>query len=215
MLILFGRKSSFNVQKVAWLLGELETPFRHIEMGGAHGGLDTPEFRALNPHGKVPVLKDGDTVIWESHAILRYLAATRGKEVFWSADPAARARVDQWMDWSQTRLQVDFLVGVFWGFFRTPEEMRDMTAVERSVKRCADHFTLLDGMLAARDWLLQDAMTLADITIGTHLYRYLGLEIDRPSLPNVERWYAALCSRPAYVEHVMVPFDDLYGRLDY
>ena len=119
------------------------------------------------------------------------------------------------MDWAQTRLQVDFLTGVFWGYYRTPAVERDATAVERSVKRCADHFMMLDSMLEGRDWLLEDAITLADITIGTHLYRYLNLDIQRPALPNVDRWFSTLCARPAYAEHVMVPFDDLYGRLDY
>lgn len=100
MLTVWGRRSSFNLQKVMWLIGELGVEHRHIEVGGRFGGLDTPEFRAMNPHGRVPVIDDAGTVVWESHTILRYLAARYGGETFWSGDPAARSRFERWMDWS-------------------------------------------------------------------------------------------------------------------
>src|SRR5579871_6747403 len=99
MLELWGRSSAFNVQKVLWLLDELHLEFGHTEAGGAAGGLDTPQFRALNPHGRVPVLRDGDAVIWESHSILRYLAASHGDGAFWAATPARRSLAERWMDW--------------------------------------------------------------------------------------------------------------------
>jgi glutathione S-transferase len=71
MLKVWGRRSSFNVQKVMWLIGELDLPHQHIDAGGAFGGLDAPEFLAMNPHGRVPVIRDEDATVWESHAILR------------------------------------------------------------------------------------------------------------------------------------------------
>ena len=108
MLTVWGRRSSFNLQKVMWLVGELGLEHRHIEAGGRFGDLDTPEFTAMNPHGRVPVIDDDGTIVWESHAILRYLAARHGR--FWSDDPGARSQVDRWMDWSQTALQPDFLM---------------------------------------------------------------------------------------------------------
>jgi glutathione S-transferase len=91
-----------------WLIGELELPHEHIDAGGAFGGLDTPDFLAMNPHGRIPVIRDDATTVWESHAILRYLAARYSAGRFWSDDPVARAAVDGWMDWSQTALQPDF-----------------------------------------------------------------------------------------------------------
>jgi len=124
MLKVWGRRSSFNVQKVLWLVGELGLAHAHIPAGGDFGRLDEPSFRALNPHGRVPVIEDGDLAVWESHAILRYLAARYDQRGLWSADPAARARVDSWMDWSQSTLQPDFLMGVFWGYYRTPDSQR-------------------------------------------------------------------------------------------
>jgi glutathione S-transferase len=213
MLKVWGRRSSFNVQKVMWLVGELDLAHQHFDAGGRFGGLDAPEYLAMNPHGRIPVIRDDDATVWESHAILRYLAARHGAERFWFDDPAARARIDGWMDWSQTSLQPDFLVGVFWGFYRTPENMRNWPAIRASLARSASHFAKLDRLLEGRTYLLGDALTLADITAGTSLYRYFELEIERPRLSQVERWYQTLQQRPAFREHVMIPFEELRGRL--
>jgi glutathione S-transferase len=215
MLKVWGRRSSFNVQKVMWLVGELRLAHDHIDAGGAFGGLDTPDFLAMNPHGRVPVVQDGELTVWESHAILRYLAASHGAGPFWSSDPAVRAQVDGWMDWSQTSLQPDFLCGVFWGFYRTPEHQRNWPAIRGALARCAGHFTKLNRLLEGRRFLLGDALTLADITAGTSLYRYFELELERPPLPEVERWYRTLQQRDAFRGHVMIPFGELRGRLDY
>jgi glutathione S-transferase len=211
MLKIWGRRSSFNVQKVI----ELGLAHEHVDAGGRFGGLDTPGFLAMNPHGRVPVIRDGKTIVWESHAILRYLAARYGVGQFWSDDPAARAHVDGWMDWSQTSLQPDFLTGVFWGFFRTPEEQRDWPAIRAALARCSRHFEKLDRLLEDGPFLLGDTLTLADIAAGASLYRYFELEIERSQLAQVERWYCLLQQRPAFRDHVMIPFDELRGRLDY
>lgn len=215
MLRIWGRRSSYNVQKVMWLVGELDLAHEHIELGGRFGGLDDPAFLAMTPHGRVPVIRDDEATVWESHAILRYLAARHGAGRFWSDDPVRRAQVDQWMDWSQTALQPDFLNGVFWGFYRTPEAQRDWPAIRRALARCEGHFRKLDRLLHDRPFLLGHDLSLADITAGTALYRYFELEIGRPSLPAVEKWYDGLRQRGAFRRHVMIPFDELRGRLDY
>jgi len=213
MLTIWGRRSSFNLQKVMWFTAELGIAHRHIEAGGDFGLTDTPEFRAMNPHGRVPVIDDAGTIVWESQTILRYLAARYGRGTFWSDDPAERARTEQWMDWSQTALQPDFLLGIFWGFYRTPQAQRNETAIKRSIERCTRHFRLLDDHLAGKAFMRGDAFSLADIPIGTHLYRYFNVEIERPAVPNVEAWYRRLQERPAYRAHVMIPFGELYGRM--
>ncbi len=215
MLTIWGRRSSFNVQKVMWLIDELDLPHRRIDAGGSFGGLDDPAFLKMNPHGRIPVLRDGQSIVWESHAILRYLAARFGGASFWSEDPADRSQADRWMDWSQSSLQPDFLNGVFWGFFRTPEDKRNWPAIRSALARCAQHFDQLERQLDGRVLLLGDQLSLADISVGTTLYRYFELEIERPTFPNVERWYRTLQERPAYRSHVMVPFAELFGRLDY
>jgi glutathione S-transferase len=215
MLKVWGRRSSFNVQKVMWLLDELDLSHQHIDAGGRFGGLDAPGFLAMNPHGKVPVIDDDGVVVWESHSILRYLAARYGGARWSPDDPAERSLADRWMDWSATTLQPNFLMGVFWGFYRTPEAQRDLPAIREKVAACTSHFRLLDRMLEGRRYLLGDDLTLADIPAGTALYRYFGLEIERPNVPNVEAWYSRLQSRPAYRDHVMLAFEELRGRLDY
>ncbi|MEY4581675.1 MAG: hypothetical protein RL701_6378 [Pseudomonadota bacterium] len=213
MLIVYGRRNSLNVQKVMWLVGELALEHKHVPLGGSFGGLDTPEFRALNPHGKVPVIDDGGVVVWESHSILRYLAAQHSGGRFWSADAAQRARSEPWLDWTQTTLQPEFLGGVFWGYYRTPEAQRDEAAIARSLERSAQLFSLLDSTLKHSPFIAGDQLGLADITVGTQLFRYFTLAIDRPALPNLETYYQRLSERPHYRQHVMVPYDDLRGRL--
>lgn len=215
MLTVLGRRSSFNVQKVAWLLAELDVPFRHIELGGSFGGLDTPEFRMMNPHGKVPVLKDGELVIWESHAILRYLAAKHGAGSFWIEDPAGRSRVDQWIEWSQSTLQNNFMNGIFWGFYRTPEDQRDQPAIDRAIAVSSEHFGMLDRMLLENDYLLGDTISLADIPVGAHLYRLFNMGIKWSDWPGLNAYYDRLQQRPGYAEHVMVSFEELFGRLSF
>jgi glutathione S-transferase len=214
MLTIWGRPSSFNTQKVLWLADELALTYQHIPAGGSFGGLDAPQFLAMNPHGRVPVIDDDGTVVWESHAILRYLAARYGKHQFWSEDPGDRTRVEPWMDWAQTTLQPDFLLGVFWAFYRTPEHARNWDAIRAKIARCAQHFELLDSVLSDRRYLCGDTISLADIPAGTALYRYFALDIERPSVPNVEAWYERLQSHPAYRARVMLPFEELRGRLD-
>jgi glutathione S-transferase len=215
MLKLWGRCNSFNVQKVMWLIGELGLQHEHVPAGGDFGGLDTPQFLAMNPHGRVPVICHDGVVVWESHAILRYLAAVHGQGSFWSRDAATRSRADRWMDWAQTSLQPDFLVSVFWGYYRTPPARRDWPAIRRSIAACARHFRLLEAVLGDQPFLGGSAPSLADIAAGISLYRYFELDIERPSVPKVEAWYERLQDRPAYREHVMIGFEDLRGKLAY
>ena len=216
MLQVWGRRNSSNVQKVMWLIGELDLPHEHIPAGGSFGLTQSAEFLAMNPHGRVPVIRDSDgTIVWESHSILRYLAARYGSPRFWSEDAGVRSQADRWMDWSQSTLQPAFLTGVFWGFYRTPEALRNAKSIEENLARCAQHFQLLDRMLAERPFIAGDSLSLGDIAAGSNLYRYFELDIKRPHVPNVEAWYERLQLRPAFREHVMVPFDELFGRLDF
>jgi glutathione S-transferase len=116
------------------------------------------------------------------------------------------------MDWSQSTLQPDFVRGVFWGYYRTPESQRDWPAIRKSLARCASHFRLLNEVLAARPFLAGARFSLADIPAGTSLYRYFELDIERPNVPSVTAWYARLRERPAYRQHVVIPFAELRGR---
>jgi glutathione S-transferase len=215
MLRIWGRKNSINVQKAMWAVGELGLSHQRIDAGGPFGGLETAEFRTMNPNKRIPVIDDGGTVVWESHAIVRYLAIKYGAGTLAPEDPGERAKSDMWTDWTLADLQPAFTGGVFWNFYRTPENKRDWPLIRRSVARCAALFQLLDRHLEGREFLAGDRLTFGDIPAGAQLYRYFNIDIERPTLPNVKAWYERLTSREPYRMHVMVPFDDLKGRLSF
>jgi glutathione S-transferase len=212
MITLWGRPNSINVQKVLWTLGELGLDYEHIDAGGDAGGLDDPAFRAMNPHGRIPVLKDGEAAIWESHAIVRYLCAAYGSEALCPAQPAARAKAEAWMDWTIATLD-PAIMGYFWGFYRTPEAQRDASRNRRLAAESARALRALDAWLSERPFVAGDVFSMADIPAGTLMYRYFEMEIQRPRVPAVESWRARLASRAPYARHVMRPFDELHGRL--
>jgi glutathione S-transferase len=212
MIRLWGRQSSINVQKVLWTLGEIGLPFERVDAGGRFGGLDTPEFLARNPHGRIPVMEDDGAIVWESNAIVRYLAARYSAGVLWPEDPAVRAAADGWMDWCATSLQPAFM-GFFWRWYRTPETQRDQAVWRPLLEAANQQFALADQILSAGAFLAADTLTMADIPTGAMLWRYYTLEIDRPFLPALEAWYQMLCAREPYRRGVMLPYDELKGRL--
>jgi glutathione S-transferase len=211
-LTLWGRTSSANVQKVLWALGELGLAYEHRLVGGPHGGLDEPHYRAMNPNGLVPTLQDGDLVLWESHAILRYLAATYGADMLWRQDVRERAIVDQWTDWTATTFQPAW-IAVFWLFVRTPPEQQDRKAIAAAYAKAVSAFRILDAHLAERDYLAGNSLSYADIAAGVALYRWFTMQLDRPAMPGVENWYRRLELRPAFRQAVMVDYAELVGRL--
>lgn len=212
MLTIWGRRNSINVQKAMWAAGQLDLPHERIDIGGPSGGLDNLKFVAMNPMRRVPVIDDGGTVVWESHAIVRYFAARYGAGTLWPEDPAVRSQCDIWIDWTLASLQPTFINGVFWGFYRMPPERQNGPAIARAVKTTGALFRILDERLADRPFIAGETLTMGDIPPGVQLFRYFSLAIERPPLPHVEAWYERLKERPAYREHVMVPFDDLKAR---
>ncbi len=204
MLRIYGRTNSINVQKVMWTVGELGLAHERIDAGGTFGGLDTEEYGRLNPNRKIPTLVDGDVVVWESNAIVRYLAARYGAGSLWPADPAARSFADRWMDWQLAEL-LPLLHPIFWNLVRTPPEKRDMTAVERASRAIGPLWRILDEWLAQRRFVAGEQLTMGDIPLGCAFWRYRNLDIQRPPLPHLERWFGELSARPAYRQHVMLP----------
>lgn len=210
-LTVYGRANSSNVQLVMWTAAELGLSPHRLDYGFTYGGLDTPEYRAMNPFGKVPVLKDGDDApIFESMAIARYLAEKYGDGgAFWPADPAQRAQVDKWAEWGKNSLARDFTAPIFWLVWRTAAKDRDDNLVERNLDAFINHLRQLDAQLKGRAFICGEDLTLADVAAGHVLYRYFEIPIYRPSLPNLAAYYARLTSREAYRKHVMISFDDL------
>jgi len=211
MLKIWGRTSSINVQKVMWTVAELGLEHQQIDLGGKFGGLDTTEHLSRNPHGLIPVVDDGGTVIWESHAIIRYLAARYGEGSLWPNDPATRAEADMWMEWAQTTFQRNF-IQLFWACYRTPPDEQDTQHIADLVTACSEDFAHLNELLRDKPFVTGDSLTYGDIPIATQFYRYFTLDIERPAVPHVEAWYERLQSSPTYSEHVMVDYNDLKGR---
>ena len=213
-VLIYGRHTSYNVQKVLWLLEELAVECRHTQLGGTHGGTETEEFGKLNPMRKVPVLVDGDSVVWESNTILRYLAHSHGSGTWKVDDAYQRSRFERWMDWSQSKFEPAF-VGVFWGYYRTPANLRNMNEVRASIDLSTSCLAKLNEQLQDRKYLLGEAMSLADIASGVFIYRLMeiGLSIDLPNA--VASWYERLQDSPGYRRWVMSDFSELEGRLDY
>jgi len=212
MLKIWGRASSINVQKVMWAVAALGIKHERIDLGGKFGGLDTPEQLARNPHGLIPVIDDGGTVVWESHAIVRYLAAQYGNGTLWPSDPAGRAAADMWMEWAQTVLQRNF-IQLFWALYRTPVEQHDHALLAELTAKCGEDFKSLDRLLGDQATITGKTLTYGDIPIATQFFRYFTLEIERPSVPNVESWYDRLSKDTTYAEHVMVDYQELRARL--
>lgn len=208
MIKIWGRKNSVNVQKAMWTIGELGLEYERVDVAGKFGGLDTPEFGAMNPNRLVPVLQDGDVTVWESNAVVRYLASRYGEDGLWCSSLPERALSDAWMDWMATTLYPVF-IRIFVGLIRTPASRRNPQMIANSVKRVGQIYQHFDACLDGRNHIVGDSLTMGDIPVGATLYRYFEMEIDRPALPNVERMYAALLERPAYQEHVAFSFEDL------
>lgn len=205
-MTVFGRATSSNVQAVMWGAAELGLSPERLDYGFNFGGTDSAEFRAMSPHGLVPVLKDGDTVVWESCAILRYLAAHYGDGgAFWPADPVKRAPVDMWAEWGKTTLGPALLQRIFWPRVRVPAADRDKAALTRDIAAFDGLLRVLADNMAG-DFVLGDSLTLADIVIGHLFYRWFSMDIERPDNPAIEAYFARLSDRPGFAEHVMVDF---------
>ena len=205
MLQLYGRANSSNVMKVIWLLEEMGLPYERIDAGLHFGVVDTAEYRHMNPNGVVPTLKEGDFVLWESNAMLRYLASTNpaGRR-FWPDDPQSRAHVDQWMDWQQTVVNAPQSV-VFQGLIRQTVAQRDMAAISAAAEKVGRAYAILDAALVHRPFVAGHEMSLAEFTLGIHVHRWFNFPIVRLDLPHLRAWYDRLLARPAFASHVALP----------
>jgi glutathione S-transferase len=191
---LLGRQTSGNVQKVLFLLEELKVPYQREDYGRQFGNTLTDAYRALNPNAKVPTMVDGDLVIWESHTILRYLAALHAPALH-AATPGEKTLVERWMDWGLGALNAPY-VAVFKDVKNTPDARAADFAEQ--CKTLVEQLRILDGQLGKREWLALDRLTLAEIALAPIVKRCLEFAIDRPALPALERWQAAIDKRPAF-----------------
>lgn len=204
MLKVWGRDNSVNVQKVLWCCEELGLPFERRDAGLQYGVVNTPEYRAMNPNGLVPTVEDGPLVLWESNAIVRYLAAKHGQGTLWPANLDTRAQGDMWMDWMVSTFWPTFRA-LFWNLIRTPPAERNAKETAESLEKTGEILTYLDSHLHDRRYIAGDAFSIGDIPMGCAIWRWFALPIERRALPNVQRWFDLLGTRPAYAKVVMQP----------
>ena len=203
MLKLWGRINSINVQKVLWALDELKLPCERIDAGMQFGVVNEPFYRRMNPNGRVPTIEDDGFVLWESHTIVRYLAAKHGMGTLCPADLKARADAERWMDWAFTFQNA--MRAVFWGLIRTAPEKRDHKAIEEGRTQSAKLLEVLERNLQKKTYVTGSAFTMGDIPIGCEVQRWMRVPIERAPFPAVQAWFDRLGQRPAFRQVVDIP----------
>jgi glutathione S-transferase len=206
-ITLWGRLNSMNVQKVLWVLDRLNLPYERIDAGMQFGVNNTPEYLSLNPNGKVPLLKDGPTVVWESHAICRYLCNQYGGDAIYPSDARQRAAVDQWVDWAACGI-IGSVSLIFWQLVRTPEDKRDANKIAEETTKTVASLKVLSQGLTGKTYLANEQLSLADIVLVPVIYRCYGLGLvarDDPSFESVSQWFDRVSAEPEYKKWMSAP----------
>ncbi|CAN5545780.1 glutathione S-transferase [soil metagenome] len=205
MIEVWGRRSSINVQKVMWAIAELGLPFKRHSVGGSFGGNNSADYLAMNPTGLVPVIRDGDVTMFESNAIVRYLAQRYGEGGLQPAAPKARAAAEQWMEWQQLAA-APVVSAIFWNTVRLPADKCDHNAIAKAQEKLqGEVLPIAETALEDRVWFAGDAFSFGDIVLGAFIWRYRQIEGSALEFPNLQRWFAALQTRQPYRDWVMVP----------
>ena len=200
MLKFWGRVNSVNVKKALWAAEELGLKYERVDAGMQFGVTKTPEYRRMNPNSLVPTIDDDGFVLWESHSIVRYLAAKHAAGTLWPTDLRTRAAAERWMDWAFTFQGA--MRDVFWGLVRTAPEKRDMDAIRTSQEKTTAAMKILDAQLGKTEYVAGPSFSYGDIPVGIMCHRFVQLVPQRPAMPNLDRWYAAISSRQAFKDHV-------------
>ncbi len=200
---LWGRINSINVKKVLWTLDELGLEYEQINVGGEFGGLDSEEYLAMNPNGKIPTLEDEGFVLWESNVIVRYLAECYGEDGLLPDDYYDRVLANQWMDWQQNALNADISYLLF-GMVRLLPTHQNPQEQARCVERLNHNWGALEYWLNDREYIVANRLTMADIPLGCAAYRWHSLGIEHLHFPNIARWYANLHESSAFNQHVAI-----------
>jgi glutathione S-transferase len=204
MLKFYGRRSSINVQKALWTLTELDLEFKWFDPDGTFGTIDVPDYQTLNPNMRVPTLVDGDLILRQSNAIVRYLCRKHSQGDLHPSDAGDLAIADVWMDWQNTELQAT-ITPVFWGLIRAFPNTPDPDVMAANIEKLNATFKIMEAMFGEGAYITGDKFTMGDIPVGAGVYRYMALDIEHPSLPRTEAYYARLQERPAYRDAIMTP----------
>jgi glutathione S-transferase len=203
MMKLLGRADSLNVRKVMWALAEVGIACEREDCGGPFGGTDTPDYLQLNPNGLVPTLVDGQTVVWESNSIIRYLAERQNAVAFGGDTAPARAHVSQWMDWQLGTLNPPIST-LFAQLVRLSADKRDQQLIDANVKTFRNLMGVLARALPKAGYLFGSHISAADVVIGVILHRFFAL-IPEPGVGSrIVAYHSALAARPGFRAHVAI-----------
>ncbi|MEG1235134.1 MAG: glutathione S-transferase family protein [Acinetobacter sp.] len=199
-ITIWGRPNSLNVHKVLWLAAELGLQFEHIPAGQQYGVIDTAEFLALNPNGLIPVIQDGDTVLWESNTILRYLTEVYGKNTLWIEDPKLRFSAEKWIDWYTTTVLPVFGI-VFFNLVRQPEDKRDLAAVKIAAEKLEKILDVANSELAQQPYLSGSSFGVADIPLALALNHWFNLDVERQhDHTHLKAWIERIRAREHFLK---------------
>jgi glutathione S-transferase len=204
MITLWGRRNSMNVQKVVWALEELGVAYERHNVAGSFGGTDRSEFRAMNPMGLVPVIQDGEVTMFESNAIVRYLAARYGEGRLRPRAAKELAAAEQWMDWTQVNLNSP-VMALFLQTVRTPPGKQDRQSMDKAVADLHRLLPIADTRLSSSRFMAGDELSFGDVPLGVMVWRLSCFDWRRPQLAHLDRWHRLLQERPSFKKGVMLP----------
>jgi glutathione S-transferase len=189
---LYANPFSTAAFKVFAILQELGLPCEHITIDMMKGQHKSPEYLAVNPNGKVPTLVDGDFQVWESNAILTYLAAKHPERGLMPTDAKGLALVQQWLQWQASqfspaanKVMFETVYAKFFG--RTTDEAKLATALEELKKELA----VLEKSLAGKEYLC-GRLSIADFSIASMLLARQPMRVDLSGFPLVKAWQERL-----------------------
>jgi glutathione S-transferase len=197
LLKIWGREDSLSVQKVMWCVRELGIPYQQINAGRQYGIINEPWYLKMNPNGLVPTIDDDGFVLWESNAILKYLCAKHSLGRLCPSDPLEYADADRWISWQGTTLWPP-MRQILLNLVRTSTDRQDKILLNDLIATTTKHWTILNGRLEGRNYIMGDRLTMADIAFGPHAYRWFTYPISRPDLPHLRAWYDRLCTHPHF-----------------
>ena len=223
MLTIWGRPTSARTQKVLWALAETGIEFEMILASGTmgpngsvdkgnepYGVVDTPEYRAMNPNGTVPTIKDGDFTLWESNSVIQYLAMKYAPEPLFGDDLETFASASRWMDW-EGNMFLPHQHTLVMHLVRLPPEERDPAQVEGARQALLRPLKVIDSQLAETSFISGERFTMGDIPIGIRVHRWFLFDLETPDFPNLSRWYEVIRQRPGFLKHIADPAVHLSG----
>lgn len=195
---LYGHPYSNAARRVQMFCEECGIPYTYQTVDLTKREQYTPEYLALNPNGKVPVIDDDGHAVWESQAIMRYLADKHKAHAWYPSELRARIQVEQWLDWNQTRLGVECGKIMFHTHFAGDKSKPEV--IEDAKRWLAKILPVMDGALAKRKYLCGDQPTLADLAAVTNIAYLEMCKYDLGAYPAITKWYGRMKARPSFTK---------------